>query len=373
MPDTPILTDGAAVARFADELHRETVIAVDLEADSMHSYQEKVCLLQFTTPQRTVLIDPLEAGDLSALRPVFADAGVRKLFHAADYDIRCLFRDFTLEVRGLFDTMIASQFLGEDKVGLADVLGKYFGIVLDKQYQRADWSQRPLSAEMIRYAAEDTRHLHRLAAIFEEKLAAKGRLSWVAEEFALLEQARFSDNGGPFFLRTKGAGTLDRRQLAVLEELLQWRDAEARRRDRPAFKILGTKSLLALARTAPQNLQGLQGIEGLPPRLVDRYGRQLLQTIEKALAIPVEQLPRFPRGERRERDPAADARFARLKEWRQQKAAALEMDPGIVINNALLEEIARRMPVGEQALGEVPGLKNWQRLELGAELLAVIN
>jgi ribonuclease D len=373
MPDTPILTDSAAVSLFAAELHRETVIAVDLEADSMHCYQEKVCLLQFSTPARTVLVDPLAAGDLSSLRPVFADPGVRKLFHAADYDIRCLFRDFALEVRGLFDTMIASQFLGEEKVGLADVLGKSFGVVLDKQYQRADWAQRPLSAEMIRYAAEDTRHLHRLAVLLEEKLAAKGRLAWVAEEFALLEQARFAENGGnPFFLRVKGAGLLDRRQLAVLEALLQWRDAEARHHDRPPFKVLGTKPLLELSRTAPQHPQGLEGIEGLPSRLVERYGRQLLQAIENGLAVPAEQLPRFPRGERRERDPAADARLARLKEWRRQKAAALEMDPGIVINNALLEEVARRVPVDEPALAEVPGLKNWQRRELGAELLATI-
>ena len=144
MPDTPILTDRAAVARFAAELAQETIVAVDLEADSMHSYQEKVCLLQFTTPSRTLLIDPLAVDDLSPLGPVLADPAIRKLFHAADYDIRCLNRDFGFEVRGLFDTMIACQFLGEEKVGLADILGKYFGVVLDKQFQRADWSQRPL-------------------------------------------------------------------------------------------------------------------------------------------------------------------------------------------------------------------------------------
>jgi ribonuclease D len=129
--------------------------------------------------------------------------------------------------------MIACQFLGEEKVGLADVLGKYFGVVLDKQYQRADWAARPLTEGMIRYAAEDTRHLHRLARLLEEKLAVKGRLEWVAEEFALLEQVRFQEQEGPLFLRAKGAAVLDRRQLAVLEALLQWRDQEARRRDSP--------------------------------------------------------------------------------------------------------------------------------------------
>ena len=146
----PILTATAELAAFAEELAGFDTIAVDLEADSLHCYQEKVCLLQFTTGERTVLIDPLAGGDLSPLRPVLADPAIRKLFHAADYDIRCLHRDFGFVVSGLFDTMIACQFLGEEKVGLADVLGKYFGVELDKQYQRADWSVRPLSPPMIR-------------------------------------------------------------------------------------------------------------------------------------------------------------------------------------------------------------------------------
>jgi ribonuclease D len=179
MPDTPILTTSAQVAELAAELGRETAIAVDLEADSMHCYQEKVCLLQFSTPSRTVLLDPLAGADLAPLRDILANPAIRKIFHAADYDIRCLFRDFGIEIRGLFDTMISCQFLGEEKVGLADVLGKYFGVQLDKQFQRADWAQRPLSPGMIRYAAEDTRHLHGLVELLQGKLLEKARLEWV--------------------------------------------------------------------------------------------------------------------------------------------------------------------------------------------------
>jgi ribonuclease D len=365
----PILTTPAEVAALATELAREQVIAVDLEADSMHCYKEKVCLLQFSTPQRTLLLDPLAVPDLSPLTPVLADPAVRKIFHAADYDLRCLRRDFGLEVRGLFDTMVACQFLGEEKVGLADVLGKHFGVVLDKQYQRADWALRPLTAGMIAYAAEDTRHLHRLAALLEGRLAEKGRLEWVAEEFALLEQVRFAEAEGPLFLKAKGAAALDRRQLAVLEGLLQWRDAEARRRDRPPFKVIGNAELLALARTQPRDLPGLVGIEGLSPRLVERYGRALLQVVATALEIPESELPVFPRGERRERDPAVERRLARLKEWRQKTAAELAMDPGIVINNAALEEVARRRPHTPEELATVPGLKDWQRRVLGEGLL----
>jgi ribonuclease D len=222
---------------------------------------------------------------------------------------------------------------------------------------------------MVRYAAEDTRHLHRLAAQLEERLREKKRLNWVAEEFSLLEQVRFSEADGPLFLRSKGASALDRRQLAVLEALLQWRNGEAQRRDCPPFKVLGNASLIELAKSAPRSLQGLVGIEGISPRLVDRFGKQLLQTVEAAMALPENDLPVFPRGERREKDPEAERRFRQLREWRQQQAEMLKMEPGVIINNATLEAIARRRPDSIASLAEVPGVKNWQREAFGPGLL----
>jgi ribonuclease D len=368
----PILTDSEAVAGFAEELKQFPVIAVDLEADSMHCYQEKVCLLQFSTPERTVLIDPLSGADLTPLKPILADRGIRKIFHAADYDIRCLARDFGIEINGLFDTMISCQFLGEEKVGLADALNKYFGVELDKQYQRADWAVRPMSEGMIRYAGEDTAHLHKLVEQLEEQLRDKGRLDWVMEECALLEQARFAPTGGPLFLRFKGAGRLTRRQLAVLEELLQWRDSEARRRDCPLYKVLGNKSLSALATTQPRGQQGLLGIEGLSPRLVDRYSGPLLQAISRGIKLAEEQLPVFPRGERRVKDPEAEKRMLRLKEWRKQIAAELELDPGVLINNTTLEELAHRRPASIEELAGMALLKNWQQQVLGEGLVGAL-
>ena len=369
-PELPeIITTASALSVFAKKLAEHSVIAVDLEADSMHSYREKVCLLQFSTEADTALVDPLAVTSLEPLRAVMADPGTRKIFHAADYDIRCLYRDFSLEVKGLFDTMIACQFLGEEKVGLADILGKYFGVELDKQYQRADWSKRPLSPEMIRYAAGDTRYLHNLALILERQLRDKGRLTWVQEEFEILEKVRHAEQGGSLFLRFKGAGALPRRQLAILEELLQWRDGEARRRDCPHFKVLGNKSLLQMAKTAPNALQGLLGIEGVSPRVVERYGKDLLAAVEAGKALSDKDLPTYPRTERRVRDERVESRLVHLKEWRAKKAEQLQMDPGIVINNATLEEIAWRQPKDEKSLRQVPGIKNWQCEVLAEGLL----
>jgi ribonuclease D len=368
---TPILTTTAEVAALATTLQGQPAIAVDLEADSMHRYRERVCLVQLSVPGRTVLIDPLAGADLAPLGELFANPAVRKIFHAADYDLRSLFRDFRLEVRGLFDTMISAQLLGEEKIGLADVLHKYFGVTLDKRFQRADWSQRPLSTEMIAYAAEDTRHLHRLAELFETRLGELGRLEWAREEFLLLEAVRFSDGErGPLCLRLKGAGTLDRRQLGVLEELLQWREREAERRDRPPFQVVGNAILLVLARQTPRTATALAAIAELPERLRDRYGRDLLAAIGRGMDLPGSALPLWPKTLRPERDPAADARLATLKNWRRDQAAALAIDPGVLINNALLELLARENPGSPAQLETLAGLKLWQRRELGTGLLA---
>jgi len=363
----PIITEMEQLQAFAERLEQHASIAIDLEADSMHHYREQACLLQFSTPEETLLVDPLRLANLEPLRKVLADPAIRKLFHAADYDLRCLRRDFDLEVRGLFDTMIASQFCGEEKFGLADLLNKYFSIQLDKKFQRADWTIRPLPHDMMNYAAEDTRHLERLAEIMLTSLRTLGREEWVAEECRLLEQVAFDVQNGPKYLRFKGAGKLTPRQLAILDLLLEWREGEAERRDVPPFKVFGNQGLLAIALNAPESPKALASLEGVYPRLAERYGRQLLRLVEQAQALPDNQLPQFPKGLRRFREPEVEKRLAALKQWRTGKAAELQLDAGLLINNALLEELAKRQP---QSLDQLDVLKNWQRQVLGEEILA---
>ncbi len=366
----PLLTRDDQVAALAEKLAQTDVIAVDLEADSMHSYKEKVCLLQITYGDETCLIDPLGLSSLDPLKPILADPSIRKIFHAADYDLRCLHRDFDIEIHGLFDTLICAQFCGEEKIGLADLLGKYFDVKLDKRYQRADWSKRPLSDEMLDYAAEDTRHLFRLADLLTARLEELGRREWADEEFGVQEKVRFAVNGGPLFLKFKGAGKLERRQLGTLEQLLRWRETEAERRDCPPFKVIGNRELLAMALAAPTTLQGLKQTEGLSPRHVDRLGKKLLAAIQQGEAIPAEELPTFPRQTPRfQRDPKVDARFETLKKWRKGAASRLQLDPGVLINNALLEELARAHPQSPEELTKVASLKNWQHRELGEAIL----
>lgn len=373
MKHIDILKTPSQIVELAKELEKQTAIAVDLEADSLHNYREKICLMQVSTPERTVLIDTLVFHNLDPLKKVFANPAIIKIFHAADYDLRSLKRDFGLNVHGLFDTMISAQLLGEERIGLADLLSKYFDVELDKKYQRADWSQRPLKAEMIRYAASDTCYLHRLKDLLVARLETLGRMSWVREECALLEDVSFAENSGPICLRFKGAGLLSRRELGILETLLQWREGEGERLNRPVYKVVGNKSLLELAKRMPREEQGMQGIEGLSPRLIDRYGSALLTAVAKGRKIPEELLPLFPRLPRKPKDPGREDRIRVLKKWREQEAAEYALDPGVLINNAILEAVVMVKPSKPAELDKVSGLKNWQKEELGEGLLKALS
>lgn len=370
MSQTPLLTSTAEVTELAHALNKCAVISVDLEGDSMHSFQEKVCLLQFSWNDQTALVDPLTGADLGALRAPLADSEICKIFHAADYDIRCLARDFDIQINGLFDTMIASQLLGEPKVGLGDVLYKYFGVELDKQYQRADWSKRPLSAEMLHYAAEDTRYLNKLMRILKGKLLDKGRLEWAEEEFRLLEQVRFAPPQGPACLQVKGAAVLKPRQLEALECLIGWRDAKAYKRDCPGYKIMSNKALLALATAMPGSEAQLDKVEEVPAKLRQRYASVILECVAAALDRSQDELPVPPQRRRREVDPVAEERFKHLKQWRRRKAEELELDPGILVNNSILSQIAYLRPPSCEELEKIEGMRHWQRQVLGPELVS---
>jgi ribonuclease D len=368
-----VITSRESLVRLAGRLAAEPLIAVDLEADSLHHYQEKVCLLQIATPHETVLVDPLALSALTPLVPVMADPAIRKVMHGADYDIRSLFRDFGIEVANLFDTMIACQFLGEPAVGLAAVLKKRFDAELDKRYQKADWSRRPLSPEMVAYAVQDTALLIELYRQLFAELETRGRLSWVEEESELVSRVRaVSRAQEPLFLRFKGAARMVPRSLAVLEELLHFRDERARHADVPPFKILGTETVRELAEKRPLRLDDLAGIQGLTPRLVAKFGKGIITAIARGCTLATEDLPRYPVTSREKRDTRCEERLKRLKRWRETMALTLGIDAGIVANNNLLEILAETAPEDMTGLEAVQAIKHWQWLEFGAELVELL-
>lgn len=362
------------VMELASLLSGKKKVAVDLEADSMFHFREKVCLIQIGADSAVYIIDPLVTTDLSALKPVFANPEIQKVFHGADYDVRSLFRDFGITISNLFDTEIASRFLGFRETGLDSVIQKRFGIDLDKRFQKKDWSQRPLSDEMVEYAAFDVVFLIQLAEEFQQKLASLGRLAWVMEECNNLSMVRPQDNGDePFFKRFKGAGRLDRRSLAILEGLLKFRFEMAEKRDRPLFKVLGNESLMRIAITRPDNTDKLFESRLLSIKQLHMYGDDLIRIVKEAMTLPDEMLPRYPRSRPEPSVPGLPQRIKKLKLWRDEVAANISIDPPLLMKNAVISTIAVKMPRNSDDLCCIPEMKAWQIKTIGADLIKFLN
>lgn len=370
-----LVASAAELERALTELSREPLLAVDTEAASFHRYYDRVYLVQLSSRSRTVIIDPLAVAELGRLGAILADADVEVVFHDADYDLRLLDQQYGFRARRIFDTRIAAQLLNEPGIGLAALLEKYLAISLDKRFQRADWSIRPLSRDMLRYAADDTRHLPALRDILRDRLTSLGRLSWAEEEFSLLEEVRWGSSDGeePGYLRVKGAKLLRGRSLAALRELYQWRDETAARADRAAFRIINTEPLLEIAKTLPTDVTALRAIRGVGQDLVERRGRDILAAVRRALELPEQELPRIERGTRRVADPAFDARVEQLKATRNELAIRLNLAPGVLCPNATLEAIARAVPRSLEELRAIPGVRRWQVETVGQDLLAAMS
>ena len=353
------------VERFTSEISATREIALDTEGASFHRFVDRIYLLQLSTRQHHAVIDPLPIGVPSGLGALLEDPSVEVVFHDADYDLRLLQQDYGWQVRTIFDTRIAAQLLGYTAFGLAALLERFFEVKLDKKHQRADWSMRPLTEGMLDYAAQDTRHLLQLRDLLAAELERTGRSAWAREEFALLEGIRWQDEApGTSYLRVKGARDLTRRELAVLRELVPWRDAVAGSLDRATFRVLGNEQLLDIARTQPRTKEALAKVKGMPRAVLEQRGEELLDAVTRALAVPEAELPKFPRAARWDRDPEFDARVSALKTARDAAAKRLQLDPGVLCSRDRLEAVARRNPATVEEVAEVNELRRWQVAEL---------
>jgi ribonuclease D len=359
--------------KAAGEFEREAAVAVDLEADSMYHFKEKVCLIQIATKKFPVVVDPLMIKDLSPLKPLFSNPGILKVFHGADYDIRSLYRDFNICVNNLFDTELASRFLGLKESGLQAVLKMFFNVHIDKKYQKKDWSKRPLPKEMTEYASTDVMYLLPLAEMLTRRLEEIGRLNWVREECNDLSKVRpDSSNDGPLFLKFKGAGRLKSRSLAVLEALLQFRKQVAEERDKPLFKIISNDSIMKIATARPVTLRRLKHINTLSNRQLSMYGNDVMLVVAGALEISDDELPVYLSKKSPVLPDGATKRIKTLKTWRTSTAKTLEIHPGLLCNNTLITSLAVNNPIDENALDAVPGMKQWQKKAFGKEIVKIL-
>lgn len=371
--DYQIIDTMAGLKKIAKILEKEETIAIDLEADSMYHYKEKVCLIQVTAGMRNIIIDPIQLKDLSPLKPLFYCSDIRKIFHGADYDVRSLYRDFNINITHLFDTEVACRFLGLRETGLENVLNKHFNIHLNKKYQKKDWSKRPLPQEMINYAIRDVIYLIPLAKILIHELEKMGRLSWVIEECELLSNVRpIGPDDGPLFLKFRGAGRLRSRSLAVLEALLRFRKNIAQKRDKPFFRIIGNEALMKMAIQKPMTLRRLKGSKVLSAKQISIWGNDIIDIIVHALSLPENKLPVYPR----KKTPVVPTHIAyraeALKKWRDKKAKDIDIDPGLLCNKALINTIATKNPADKKGLAKIQEMKQWQINELGKDIVTVL-
>jgi len=377
LADYELIEKAADLRALCRHLEKEPVVAFDTEADSFYHYFDKTCLVQVADRKSNWLIDPLALGDateLAPLAPIFASPDIRKVFHAAEYDIYILKRDFGFEFAHLFDTMVSAQLLGYPSVGLQALAERHFDVKLPKDEQRSDWSARPLTEKQLRYAAADVEYLCRLADKLERELRKAKRLTWAQEEFAALTRRawpkREFDKLG--YLKIKGARGLEPKPLAVLRELYLMRDARARKLDRPPFKVLGNRTLLEIAQRMPESEEELGRIKGVTDLILRRLGRELLGAVARGTKKSHGPIPKTEGGSRRRMDRRTERRVNVLKRWRTEQSAALGMDPGVFVPNSALEAIAWCNPERADELTEVQELKGWFVREFGPDVVAAL-
>jgi len=256
----PFISQPAALETLAKTLLGESSVAVDTESNSLFAYREQVCLIQFSTRQKDYLVDPLALDDLSPLGALFSGEGIEKVFHAAEYDLICLRRDFGCEFSHIFDTMVAGRILGRDEVGLGAMLLREFNVKVDKRYQRANWGQRPLPEHLLNYAQYDTHYLIELRELLMRELEEKGRLELALEDFRRMchPNSLTPENKSNDCWRISGAFDLPPRNLAVLAEMCRYRDQMAKAMNRPLFKVIEDRTLLAIAAWCPTSLEQME-------------------------------------------------------------------------------------------------------------------
>jgi len=340
------------LAGFLPVMQAAEWLAIDTEADSLHAYPEKVCLIQISTTAGDRLVDPLAPVDLN---PFFATlAGRELIFHAADYDLRLLKKHHDFVPTEIFDTMLAARLLGEKQFGLGALVEKFLGVKLDKGPQKADWAQRPLTPRMEVYARNDTRYLKTLEEKLRAELIAKGRIAWHEESCARL----IAESSMPMVIdpdevwRIKGCTFLESPALAVLRELWHWRETEAIAASRPPFFVLSHETMIAIAALVAER----QPMEQLiPPRMHPRRRETLLAAVRAALTVPPERFPEKIRHHSKRPTEAEFKRFRNLEKVRDHHAHGLLIDPTLIASKSVLGDLARDWE------RHAPELMQWQR------------
>jgi ribonuclease D len=349
----PLIDTSEALAAALPLFGPHPQIPIDTEADSLHCYFEKLCLIQISVPGHDLLIDPLAGFSLTPLFEVLQ--GKELIIHGADYDLRLLRRVGYPGPASVFDTMIAARLCGVAEFSLAALIKRYFSVELAKASQKANWARRPLPAQMADYAVKDTHYLSEIASILEGDLQQLGRMEWFRQccEKAIAASTITKERDPDQVWRITGSSDLRGRSAAVLRALWHWRESEAQAVDRPAFHILHSEQLIDAAARMDR------GDHVDIPHLSGARRRRFFEAGEKALELPEEEWPKILRKPRPRPTKDEEARFKALKTKRDTAAAALQLDPSLIAPKSMLEGLAAT------PTETISRMMQWQREVLG--------
>ena len=362
------MRDVAEALRSADR------IAIDTESNSLHVYKERVCFVQIAAVGRVFLIDTVAIRDLEPLTEPLADPESLKLLHGADYDVVCLRRDFGFDLTPLFDTMIAAQMLGYEQLGLAALVERHFGAILDKSMTRHDWGRRPLEERYVPYLIDDVVYLEGLHDILSADLEDADFVEESEIEFERVSSLQWggAEEADPTrFRKIKGARSLDQVGLSILKEMYLLRDRVARKADVPPFRVLGNEQLLTVATRRPKSLRDLRRIRGFTDRVLRRIGDDALQAVRDGIHKKDEiPLRAKPRGDR----PPEEQRMVDegIRQWRRGEIKKRDVPSVVILPNHVLERIAHARPSTLEALAEIDGLGEKRLRRYGETLLEIV-
>ncbi len=355
------------------ELAKCDRLAFDTESNGFYAHTEKVCLIQISTATEDYIVDPIAFKDISALGPLFADPKIEILFHAGEYDVLCLKRDYGFTFTNLYDTMIAARILGTKELGLAAAIERHFGLVISKKLQRADWGKRPLTHEMIRYAQGDTHFLMRLADIQKKMLIEKGRMDDAKEAFADLADLEpnlktFDQDG---FWKLVGRDEIGGQQMAVLKEIWLYREQQAQSRDRAPFRVMPEDLMVRMAQAMPETKEALAAVRGMSPYILERFAAGLLAAVEKGKsATPLTRPPSAP-AERKRMSDLEWRTFEALRAWRKSRSEKDGVEPVVIMTTENLRTLSLHA-CGAGAADPLSPLSDLKKTRYGDDILKVM-
>ncbi|NLM16614.1 MAG: hypothetical protein GX221_02720 [Candidatus Riflebacteria bacterium] len=375
---TQLIDNTEDLAKFFKQINKAAVIAVDVESAAFYKYYARINLIQIATDKHAAILDPQKITDFTPFKDFVAKSKAVWLVHGGEYDIAMLATDLSICIHNICDIKKAAELMGYDQLGLSALSERFLGFKLDKKLQRCDWSKRPLTDAMKRYAILDSICLVPIYKCIKDEIAKAGRTKWLKEESDKVAEKACNtqpQKPDPYAFLIKGSNRLGKRGLAILRSVWNFREDLAKKMDRAPFMILTNKDLLDIARQAPKSMAGLAAVTQVNEKFLKKHGAALQKAIKEGASASLTDLER-PNGRYKPHEVPLTAwegmLLASLKEIRVELANKLGISPGVLVSSQALYEIVREKPetLGELIQSEI--VHEWQAREIAASMLPVL-